>query len=43
MHGGEGGGSSIEKALGDVPPARVYFVKLSSRANGMLFGNLSQF
>ena len=31
-----GGGSSIVKVHGDVPPARVYFFKLSSLAMGIL-------
>ena len=31
-----GGGSSIVKVPGDVPPARVYFFKLSSLAKGIL-------
>ena len=40
-HGG--GGSSIVKVPGDVPPARVYFFKLSSLAKGILFANFSPF
>ena len=32
-----GGGSSIVKVPGDVPPARVYFFKLSSLAKGIYF------
>ena len=36
-HGG--GGSSIAKVPGDVPPARVCFFKPSSLAKGILFGN----
>ena len=37
-HGGwEGGRSSIVKVPGDVPPAAVYFFKLSSLAKGILF------
>ena len=38
-----GGGSSIVKVPGDVPPARVYFFKLSSLAKGILFANFSPF
>ena len=38
-----GGGSSIIKVPWDVPPARVYFFKLSSLANGIFFANLSPF
>ena len=34
-HGG-GGGSSIVKVPGDVPPGRVYFFKLFSLAKGIL-------
>ena len=41
MH--EGGGSSIVKVPGDVPPARVYFFKPSSLAKGILFANFSLF
>ena len=40
-HGG--GGSSIVKVPGDVPPARVYFFKLSSLAKGIRFANFSPF
>ena len=40
-HGG--GGSSIVKVPGDVPPARVCFFKPSSLAKGILFANLSPF
>ena len=36
-HGG--GGSSIVKVAGDVPPARVCFFKPSSLAKGILFAN----
>ena len=36
-------GSSIVKVPGDVPPARVYFFKLSSLAMGILFANFSPF
>ena len=35
-----GGGSSIVKVPGDVPPARVYFFKLSSLAKGILLAIL---
>ena len=35
-----GGGSSIVKVPGDVPPARVYF--FGSLAKGVLFGNFSR-
>ena len=38
-----GGGSSIVKVPGDVPPARVRFFKPSSLAKGMLFANFSSF
>ena len=41
-HGG-GGGSSIVKVPGDVPPARVCFFKSSSLAKGILFANFSPF
>ena len=43
-----GGGSSIVKVPGDVPPARVYFFGLLailvglSLGKGMLFGNFGQ-
>ena len=37
-----GGGSSIVKVPGDVPPARVCFFKPSSLAKGILFGNFGQ-
>ena len=40
-HGG--GGSSIVKVPGDVPPARVCFFKPSSLAKGILFANFSPF
>ena len=40
-HGG--GGSSIVKVPGDVPPARVCFFKHSSLAKGILFANFSPF
>ena len=40
---GGGGGSSIVKVPGDVPPARVYFFKLSSLAKGILFATFSPF
>ena len=33
---GGGGGSSIIKGPGDVPPARVYFFKIFSLAKGIL-------
>ena len=36
-----GGGSSIVKVPGDVPPARVCFFKPSSLAKGILFANFS--
>ena len=36
-----GGGSSIEKVPGDVPPARVCFFKPSSLAKGILFANFN--
>ena len=39
--GGEG--SSTVKVLRDVPPARVYFFKLSSLAKGILFANFNPF
>ena len=38
-----GGDSSIVKVPGDVPPARVYFFKLSSLAKGIRFANFSPF
>ena len=38
-----GGGSSIVKVLGDVPPSRVCFFKPSSLARGILFANFSPF
>ena len=38
-----GGGSSIVKVPGDVPPARVYLFKLSSLAKGIFFANFSPF
>ena len=38
-----GGGSSIVKVPGDVPPARVYFFELSSLAKGILLGNFCRF
>ena len=38
-----GGGSSIVKVPGDVPPARVCFFKPSSLAKGILFANFSSF
>ena len=41
--GGGGEGTCIVKVPGDVPPARVYFFKLSSLAKGMLFINFSPF
>ena len=40
---GGGGGPSIVKVPGDVPPARVYFFKLSSLTKGILFANSSLF
>ena len=40
---GGGGGSSIVKVPGDVPPARVCFFKPSSLAKGILFANFSPF
>ena len=40
---GGGGGSSIVKVPGDVPPARVCFFKPSSQAKGILFANFSPF
>ena len=40
-HGRGGGGSSIVKVPGDVPPARVYFFKLSNLAKGTPFANFS--
>ena len=40
---GGGGGSSIVKIPGDVPPARVCFFKPSSLAKGILFANFSPF
>ena len=39
----QGGGSSIVKVPGDVPPARVCFFKPSSLAKGILFANFSPF
>ena len=36
-------GTSIVKVPGDVPPARVYFFKLSSLAKGIRFANFSPF
>ena len=41
MHGG--GGSSIVKVPGDVPPARVCFFKPSSLAKGIFFANFRPF
>ena len=41
-HGG-GGGSSIVKVPGDVPPTRECFFKPSSLAKGILFANFSPF
>ena len=38
-----GGGSSIVKVPGDVPPERVYFFKPSSLAKGILFANFRPF
>ena len=38
-----GGGSSIVKVPGDVPPARVCFFKPSSLAKGILFPNFRPF
>ena len=38
-----GGGSSIVKIPGDVPPARVCFFKPTSLAKGILFANFSPF
>ena len=38
-----GGGSSIVKVPGDVPPARVCFFKPSSLAKGILFANFRPF
>ena len=38
-----GGGSSIVKVPGDVPPARVCFFKPSNLAKGILFANFSPF
>ena len=38
-----GGGSSIVKVPGDVPPARVCFFKPSSLAKGILSANFSSF
>ena len=40
---GHGGGSSIVKVPGDVPPARVCFFKPSSLAKGLLFANFRPF
>ena len=40
---GGGGGSSIVKVPGDVPPARVCFFKPSSLAKDILFANFSPF
>ena len=42
-HGVGGESSSIVKVPGDVPPARVYFFKLSSLAKGIRFANFSPF
>ena len=42
MHTG-GGGSSIVKVPGDVPPARVCFFKPSGLAKGILIANFSPF
>ena len=41
--GARGGGSSIVKVPGDVPPARVYFFQLFSLANGILLPILVDF
>ena len=41
--GARGGGSSIVKVPGDVPPARVYFFKLPSLAKGIFFANVGRF
>ena len=38
-----GGGSSIVKVPGDVPPARVCFIKPSSLAKDILFANFRPF
>ena len=38
LHGG--GGPTIVKVPGDVPPALAYFFKLSSLAKGIPFANL---
>ena len=38
-----GGGSSIVKVPGDVPPARVCFFKPSILAKGILFANFRPF
>ena len=40
---GGGGGSSMVKVPGDVPPARVCFVKPPSLAKGILFANFRPF
>ena len=40
---GTGGGSSIVKVPGDVPPARVCFFKPSSLAKGIPSANFSSF
>ena len=40
---GGGGGSSIVKVPGDVPPARVCFFKPSILAKGILFANFRPF
>ena len=42
-HGRGGGDSSIVKAPRDVPPATLYFFKLSSVAKGTPFANFSPF
>ena len=43
LHAGGGGGSSIVKVPGDVPPARVCFFIPSSLAKGILFANFRPF
>ena len=43
FHTRGGGGSSIVKVPEDVPPARVYFFKLSSPVKGTRFANFSPF
>ena len=43
FHPRGGGGSSIVKVPGDVPPARVCFFKPSSLAKGIIFANFSPF